>query len=120
MISVQDGQNQILRQLAEPTPPEVVAVTRARDRVLAEDLPAPFDVPPADNSAVDGYAVASDDVPAANTRELAVIAELAAGTVFAGTVASGQTVRIMTGAPMPRGADTVYPQEVVERHGDRL
>jgi molybdopterin molybdotransferase len=120
MISVQDGQNQILRQLAEPTPPEVVAVTRARDRVLAEDLPAPFDVPPADNSAVDGYAVASDDVPAANTRELAVIAELAAGTVFAGTVASGQTVRIMTGAPMPRGADTVYPQEVVERRGDRL
>jgi molybdopterin molybdotransferase len=120
MISVQDGQNQILRQLAEPTPPEVVAVTRARDRVLAEDLPAPFDVPPADNSAVDGYAVASDDVPAASTRELAVIAELAAGTVFAGTVASGQTVRIMTGAPMPRGADTVYPQEVVERRGDRL
>jgi molybdopterin molybdotransferase len=120
MISVQDGQNQILRQLAEPTPPEVVAVTRARDRVLAEDLPAPFDVPPADNSAVDGYAVASDDVPAANTRELAVIAELAAGTVFVGTVASGQTVRIMTGAPMPRGADTVYPQEVVERRGDRL
>jgi molybdopterin molybdotransferase len=120
MISVQDGQNQILRQLAEPTPPEVVAVTRARDRVLAEDLPAPFDVPPADNSAVDGYAVASDDVPAANTRELAVIAELAAGTVFAGTVAAGQTVRIMTGAPMPRGADTVYPQEVVERRGDRL
>ena len=120
MISVQDGQNQILRQLTEPTPPEVVAVTRARDRVLAEDLPAPFDVPPADNSAVDGYAVASDDVPAATTRELAVIAELAAGTVFAGTVASGQTVRIMTGAPMPRGADTVYPQEVVERRGDRL
>ena len=120
MISVQDGQNQILRQLAEPTPPEVVAVTRARDRVLAEDLPAPFDVPPADNSAVDGYAVASDDVPAASARELAVIAELAAGTVFAGTVASGQTVRIMTGAPMPRGADTVYPQEVVERRGDRL
>jgi molybdopterin molybdotransferase len=120
MISVQDGQNQILRQLAESTPPEVVAVTRARDRVLAEDLPAPFDVPPADNSAVDGYAVASDDVPAANTRELAVIAELAAGTVFTGTVASGQTVRIMTGAPMPRGADTVYPQEVVERRGDRL
>jgi molybdopterin molybdotransferase len=120
MISVQDGQNQILRQLTEPTPPEVVAVTRARDRVLAEDLPAPFDVPPADNSAVDGYAVASDDVPATTTRELAVIAELAAGTVFAGTVASGQTVRIMTGAPMPRGADTVYPQEVVERRGDRL
>ena len=120
MISVQDGQNQILRQLADPTPPEVIAVTRARERVLAEDLLAAFDVPPADNSAVDGYAVASDDVPAADARELDVVAELAAGAVFDGAVASGQTVRIMTGAPMPRGADTVYPQEVVERRGDRL
>jgi molybdopterin molybdotransferase len=120
MISVQDGQNQILRQLAEPTPPEVVAVTRARERVLAEDLLAPFDVPPCDNSAVDGYAVASDDVPASRTRELDVLAEIAAGAVFDGAVASGQAVRIMTGAPMPRGADTVYPQEVVERRGDRL
>jgi len=119
MISVQDGQNQILRQLTDPTSPELVAVTRARERVIAEDLPAPFDVPPLDNSAVDGYAVASDEVPAASTRELVVIAELAAGAVFTGTVASGQTVRIMTGAPMPRGADTVYPQEVVERRGDR-
>jgi molybdopterin molybdotransferase len=119
MISVQDGQNQILRQLTDPTSPELVVVTRARARVIAEDLPAPFDVPPLDNSAVDGYAVASDEVPAASTRELVVIAELAAGAVFTGTVASGQTVRIMTGAPMPRGADTVYPQEVVERRGDR-
>ena len=120
MISVRDGQNQILRQLAEATPPEVVAVTRARDRVLAEDLLAPFDVPPTDNSAVDGYAVASDDVPAAKTRELDVVAEIMAGAMFAGTVTPGQAVRIMTGAPMPRGADTVYPQEVVERRGDRL
>jgi molybdopterin molybdotransferase len=120
MISVQDGQNQILRHLAEPTPPEVVAVTRARERVLAADLLAPFDVPPSDNSAVDGYAVASDDVPASRTRELDVLAEIAAGAVFDGAVASGQAVRIMTGAPMPRGADTVYPQEVVERRGDRL
>jgi molybdopterin molybdotransferase len=120
MISVQDGQNQILRQLAESTPPEVVAVTRARDRVLAENLLAPFDVPPTDNSAVDGYAVASDDVPAAKTRELDVVGEIMAGAMFAGTVAPGQAVRIMTGAPMPRGADTVYPQEVVERRGARL
>ena len=120
MISVHDGQNQILHHLAEPTSPEVVTVTRARDRVLAEDLPAPFDVPPADNSAVDGYAIASDDVPKTSTRELDVIAELVAGAVFAGTVGSGQAVRIMTGAPMPRGTDTVYPQEVVERRGDRL
>src|SRR5262245_28735727 len=103
MISVQDGQNQILRQLAEPTPPEVVAVTRARERVLAEDLLAPFDVPPCDNSAVDGYAVASDDVPASRTRELDVLAEIAAGGVFDGAVASGTAVRITTGGPVTRG-----------------
>src|SRR2546427_10071672 len=120
MISVRDGQNQILAQISAPAPPELLAVTRARERVLADDLRAPFDVPPADNSAVDGYAVASDDVPAAKTRELDVVAEIMAGAMYAGAVAPGQAVRIMTGAPMPRGADTVYPQEVVERRGDRL
>ena len=120
MISVRDGQNQILHQITQPTPPELIAVTRARERVLADDLRAPFDVPPTDNSAVDGYAVASGDVPAARTRELDVVAELPAGAVFDGLVVSGQAVRIMTGAPMPSGADTVYPQEVVERRGGRV
>ncbi|HYS18363.1 MAG TPA: gephyrin-like molybdotransferase Glp [Candidatus Binatia bacterium] len=120
MISVRDGQNQILHQITQPTPPELIAVTRARERVLADDLRAPFDVPPTDNSAVDGYAVASGDVPAARTRELDVVAELPAGAVFDGVVVSGQAVRIMTGAPMPSGADTVYPQEVVERRGGRV
>src|SRR5213593_5292192 len=120
MISVRDGQNQILAQISEPTPRELLAITRARERVLAEDLRAPFDVPPTDNSAVDGYAVASGDVPATGTRDLDVVAELPAGAVYDGLLASGQSVRIMTGAPMPRGADTVYPQELVERRGDRL
>jgi len=120
MISVRDGQNQILAQISEPTPPELLAVTRARERVLAEDLRAPFDVPPTDNSAVDGYAVASGDVPATGTRDLDVVAELPAGAVYDGLLASGQAVRIMTGAPMPRGADTVYLQEAVERQGRRV
>jgi molybdopterin molybdotransferase len=88
--------------------------------VLAEDLRAPFDVPPTDNSAVDGYAVASGDVPATGTRDLDVVAELPAGAVYDGLLASGQAVRIMTGAPMPCGADTVYPQEVVEHCGSRV
>src|SRR5262245_15944836 len=64
MISVRDGQNQILAQISGPTPPELLAVTRARERVLADDLRAPFDVTPTGKSAVDGYAVASGDVPA--------------------------------------------------------
>ncbi|HEY3064663.1 MAG TPA: gephyrin-like molybdotransferase Glp [Methylomirabilota bacterium] len=120
MISVQDAQRDILERIATPTAPEMVALPAAAGRVLAEPLRAPFDVPPADNSAVDGYAVASSDIPAAGTRDLDVIADLPAGSVFAGTVQRGQTVRIMTGAPLPAGVDTVFPQEVVERAGERV
>jgi len=120
MISVRDGQNHILSRITATVAPELVPVTRALGRVLAEDFQAPFDVPPADNSAVDGYAVASADIPAAGTSELVVVADLAAGSVFDGRLAAGQALRIMTGAPMPAGADTVYPQEIVERDDRRV
>ena len=120
MISVREGQEHILAQVAVPVPPEVLPVTRALARVLAGDVEAPFDVPPADNSAVDGYAVGSADIPGAGTRELEVVGDLAAGAVFDGPLRAGQALRIMTGAPVPVGADTVYPQEVVERAGDRV
>jgi molybdopterin molybdotransferase len=120
MISVRDGQNHILARITGPVSCEMVAVTRALGRVLADDLRAPFDVPPADNSAVDGYAVTSADIPPRGTRDLSVIADLPAGAVLDAAVTSGQAVRIMTGAPMPSGADTVYPQEIVVREGDRV
>jgi molybdopterin molybdotransferase len=121
VISVHDAQQHILGQIAAPAPPEVVPLAHALGRVLAEDVRAPFDVPPADNSAVDGYAVAGDDVPAAGTRQrLQVVADLPAGNVFDGMLRRGQAVRIMTGAPMPGGADTVYPQEVVSCEGCAL
>jgi molybdopterin molybdotransferase len=120
MISVRDGQTHILGQVAGPVPAEVIPVPRALGRVLAADVQAPFDVPPADNSAVDGYAVGSGDIPGEGSRELDVIGDLAAGAVFAGTLRPGQALRIMTGAPLPAGADTVFPQEVVERVGDRV
>jgi molybdopterin molybdotransferase len=113
VISVRDGQNRVLAQVVGPTSPELLPVTRALDRVLAEEVRAPFDVPPTDNSAVDGYAVGSGDIPTTGTRDLAVVADLPAGSVFEAVLAPGQAVRIMTGAPMPAGADTVYPQEVV-------
>lgn len=117
MISVADAQARILAQVTTVTPPELVPVPKALGRVLAEDLRAPFDVPPTDNSAVDGYAVASADIPLDGTATLEVIADLPAGSVFHGALASGQAIRIMTGAPMPAGADTVIPQELVEREG---
>ena len=118
MIAVREGQARILSHVEGPVPSEIVPVTRALARVLAADVQAPFDVPPADNSAVDGYAVGSGDIPASGTRELDVVGDLAAGALFTGTLGAGQALRIMTGAPMPAGADTVYPQEVVERAGD--
>src|SRR5438128_9059232 len=115
MISVRDGQNRILTQITRTTSPEFLPLGKALGRVVAEDVQAPFDVPPTDNSAVDGYAVGSADIPVAGTRDLRVVADLPAGSVFDGALAAGQTVRIMTGAPMARGADTVYPQEVVTK-----
>ena len=120
MISVRDGQAQILARIGAPLASELVPLTRALGRVLSEDFAAPFDVPPADNSAVDGYAMGSAEIPARGTRELLVVGDLAAGSVFDRALTAGQALRIMTGAPMPAGADTVYPQEVVERVGDRV
>jgi molybdopterin molybdotransferase len=107
MISVRAGQNHVLSRITAPVAPELLAVTRALGRVLAEDFQAPIDVPPADNSAVDGYAVASADIPPSGARELRVVADLAAGSVWPAALAVGQALRIMTGAPMPAGADTV-------------
>jgi molybdopterin molybdotransferase len=120
MISVQEGQARILAQVTSVAPPELVPVAHALGRVLADDLQAPFDVPPADNSAVDGYAVSSADIPASGTATLEVIADLPAGSVLDVAVKAGQAVRIMTGAPMPAGADTVLPQELVERAGGAI
>jgi molybdopterin molybdotransferase len=120
MISVRDAQAQVLARITAIASPEIVPLAAALGRVLAEDVRAEMDVPPTDNSAVDGYAVASSDIPAAGTRAFDVAAELAAGAVFSGTLRSGQALRIMTGAPMPAGADTVYPQEVVTREGERI
>jgi molybdopterin molybdotransferase len=118
MISVRDGQNHILAQIERTVPPEIVALTDALGRVTVVDVKAPFDVPPADNSAVDGYAFAIAD--AQDAHELRVIADLPAGSVFDGALSAGQTIRIMTGAPMPAGADTVCPQELATRRGDRV
>jgi molybdopterin molybdotransferase len=117
MISVADAQARILEQVGRVAPPEVVPVGDCLGRVLAEDIRAALDVPPTDNSAVDGYAVRSADIPATGLRELRVVADLPAGAVFEATLGPGEALRIMTGAPMPASADTVYPQEIVERSG---
>jgi molybdopterin molybdotransferase len=120
MISVRDAQSHILDRITAISPPELLPLAASLGRVLAEDVRSETDVPPTANSAVDGYAVAAADIPATGTRALVVAGELAAGSVFAGVLEPNQALRIMTGAPMPAGADTVYLQEHVERDGDRV
>lgn len=118
MISVADGQARILDRIDRVTEPETIPVAHALGRVLAEDLIAPFDVPPNDNSAVDGYAISSQDIPKEGRARLRVIADLPAGSVFEGRISPGETLRIMTGAPMPKGTDAVVPQEATSRQGE--
>ncbi|HEX6775859.1 MAG TPA: gephyrin-like molybdotransferase Glp, partial [Methylomirabilota bacterium] len=120
MISVRDAQSHILDRVTTTAPPELLPLPATLGRVLAEDVRSETDVPPTANSAVDGYAVSGADIPAAGTRELLVAGDLAAGAVYAGALGQNQALRIMTGAPMPAGADTVYLQEHVERKGDRV
>jgi molybdopterin molybdotransferase len=101
----------------EPLPAEWAPLTEAHGRVLAADLEALRTQPPADVSAMDGYAVRGADVASAPAR-LTVIGEVAAGRPFDGDVGPGQAARIFTGGVVPSGADTVVIQELTERDGD--
>ena len=90
---------------------ESVGLRDAAGRILAEDITAPFHVPPYDNSAVDGYAVYFDDLHGETVTELPVGGRTAAGHPLGRKVERGEAIRIFTGAPMPDGPDTVMMQE---------
>jgi len=99
---------------------ETVRLAAARGRVLAAELVAPIDLPPFDNSAVDGYAVRHADLkPAAETR-LPIVDRVAAGHAAGRALGAGAAIRIFTGAPMPAGADTVFMQEDVRLLGKNV
>jgi len=89
---------------------ETAALRDACGRVLAADVVAPLNLPPFDNSAVDGYAVRHGDLAASGDTRLVVAGRVPAGH-SAGALAPGQAIRIFTGAPMPQGAETVFMQE---------
>ena len=93
---------------------EKIAIRAALNRILAEDIHSRINVPSGTNSAMDGYAVNSADIPAAGVAGLNVLGTAWAGKPFAGAVTPGNCVRIMTGAIMPAGADTVIIQEDVQ------
>lgn len=99
---------------------EHIALRAALGRVLAEDIRSQINVPPYANSAMDGYALCGDDLPKSGEVRLAVSGTAFAGHPFNGTVQRGSCVRIMTGAPMPRGTDTIAMQEHVTREENHI
>ncbi|HYE01356.1 MAG TPA: gephyrin-like molybdotransferase Glp [Alphaproteobacteria bacterium] len=115
MISVAQALERIGERLT-PTPAETVALPLALGRVLAEPAIARRTQPPTAVSAMDGYAVRGADV-AAVPATLRIVGEAPAGRAFAGTVGSGEAVRIFTGGTVPDGADCIVIQEDTERQG---
>jgi molybdopterin molybdotransferase len=99
---------------------ERVAVCEALGRAAAGDIVSAADVPSFDNSAMDGFAVRAADLATAQRDGLPVVAEIPAGTVATAPLEPGHAARIMTGAPMPVGADTVVQVERVEEHDGRV
>ena len=99
---------------------ETTPLVQALGRVLAEDLICPIDVPAHDNSAMDGYAFDGSQLDSVSPLTLRVLGTARAGSAYAGVLAAGECVKIMTGAVMPAGLDTVVPQELVQLDGDTI
>ncbi len=119
-LAVEQARAIIERVVVPVEAAERVAVRAALGRPLAGDVVSPIDVPANDNSAMDGYAVRFADLAADAPTALAVVGTAFAGRPFEGNTAPGQAVRVMTGAVMPAGTDTVVVQEVVTRDGERV
>jgi len=122
VVSVEEASRIILRQVS-PLPGEEVALLQAAGRVLFENVRASRNVPPFANSAMDGYAVRWLDVARASATDpvtLSVLEDVPAGYVARRRVTKGNATRIMTGAPVPRGADAIVRVEYTEFIGDRV
>jgi len=113
MRPLEDARAEVLETVF-PLGSETVPLAEAEGRILAEDVRAPTDVPPFPNSAMDGFAVIASDVASPPVR-LRVVEDVPAGSVATRTVTSGMANKIMTGAPMPAGADAVVKVEVTRQ-----
>src|SRR5216684_3789406 len=113
MMSVDEAVAIIAARVSPVQDIEAVLLAAADGRVLAKDISAPLPLPPFTNSAVDGYAVRSGDLPQAAEKAFPVVGRVQAGASAQAPVEAAHAVRIFTGAPMPRGADTVFMQEDV-------
>jgi len=119
-LPVAQAQEFIARLVPRVQAVEMLAIRSALGRVLARDIVSPIDVPAHDNSAMDGYALRGADLAADRDSVLQVAGTGLAGAQFDGSVGPGQCVRIMTGAVMPVGLDTVVPQEFTRLDRDRV
>ena len=122
MLSVKEARQQMLNTIPV-LPTENREILSCASYVLAEALHAEENIPPFDNSAMDGYAVRAADVQNASEAKpavLSVVETIAAGYAPTQQVAAGQASRIMTGAMMPEGADAVVMQEVTQQEGDEV
>ena len=119
MLSVEAAFERIIAAF-RPLEPEPKPILEALGQTLAEDIYSPLNIPPADNSAMDGYALRHEDVRGAsaeNPAVLRVIGLIAAGQIPDRRVEPGTALRIMTGAPTPEGCDTVVPFEETDEVG---
>ncbi|EOX1813600.1 bifunctional molybdopterin-guanine dinucleotide biosynthesis adaptor protein MobB/molybdopterin molybdotransferase MoeA [Vibrio cholerae] len=114
-LSVEQGREKILSLILPLAETESVAIQECYQRVLAREVSSPINVPAYRNSAMDGYALRSDDLERDSYR---VVAEVLAGNHYPKTVELGEAVKIMTGAPMPLGADTVVMREQAMQNGE--
>ncbi|WP_434361425.1 bifunctional molybdopterin-guanine dinucleotide biosynthesis adaptor protein MobB/molybdopterin molybdotransferase MoeA [Parasalinivibrio latis] len=108
MLSVEQGRSKILDQIIPKSKSKQVELKDAFGRVLAEDVKSPVNVPAQTNSAMDGYAIRSDDLDA---QDYEVLAEVMAGYSYNIPLEKGQAIKVMTGAPVPKNADTVVMRE---------
>ncbi|EGQ8414686.1 bifunctional molybdopterin-guanine dinucleotide biosynthesis adaptor protein MobB/molybdopterin molybdotransferase MoeA [Vibrio parahaemolyticus] len=116
-LSVVQGQEKILSLVNTVSGIEACKIENAYGRVLAEHIISPVNVPQYTNSAMDGYAIRSDDV---DRDSYQVVAEVMAGHAYDQPLEVGQTVKIMTGAPTPRNGDTVVMREQASQEGDKV
>ena len=120
LLPVADAERLIAERVAPVSGHEAVGLRQAAGRVLIENIVAPVNVPPFDNSAVDGYAVRADDLDSDSEKRLTIADRVAAGHAATHGIKAGEAIRIFTGAPMPAGADTVFMQEDCRVEGNSV
>ena len=117
MLSVAEGRERILAQIVAPTKEVTVELKEALGQIVSSDVQSPVNVPQHTNSAMDGFAIRSDDL---GRESYQVVAKVMAGHSYNKPLNHGEAVRIMTGAPVPMNADTVIMREQANQDGDSV